>query len=466
MKELLTKRFDQKDVAILGFGREGKSTLSLIRSYFPDRKITVIDENPKIAGDPLLAGDPNIEILCGKGCFAEVIRFGLIIKSPGIPSNALPETLQTAAVTSQTDLFLQVFGKQVTGVTGTKGKSTTSSLICHIFRTAGRDTLLAGNIGIPPFDCIPQIRPETCIVMEFSSHQLEYISHSPHTAVLLNLFQEHLDHYHSYLDYQLAKLNIARYQTPDDHFIFNQDNETLRELIESVPALPGRQIPFSLAEDTLVPLRIADDHIQLASGNTNSVLYDTRPGQPLPGRHNLYNIMAAAAACSLNGVAAGDISRGIRSFKGLEHRIEPVGEFGGIHWYNDSIATIPEAAIEAVRTLKNVDTLILGGFDRGIDYHILYPFFPESGIRNLIFVGEAGKRMLQESRGSTPLSIRMVMANDYAEVVRIAAELTQPGKICLLSPAAASYDMFRNFEERGNEYKKNVRTLTASHPSE
>ena len=154
-------------------------------------------------------------------------NYDIAIKSPGIPSNSLPSILRQVVITSQTDIFLQCYGSQSIGITGTKGKSTTASLVYHILKNAGLNTLLVGNIGIPPFDCIAEIKPESIVVLELSSHQLEYISHAPHIAILLNIFQEHLDHYHSYLDYQLAKLNIGKYQKPSDYFIYNNDNEVV-----------------------------------------------------------------------------------------------------------------------------------------------------------------------------------------------------------------------------------------------
>ena len=173
--------------------------------------------------------------------------------------------------------------------------------------------------------------------------------------------------------------------------------------------------------------------------------------------------MAASATCYLSGVSTHQIGLGIKSFNGLEHRIELVGNYAGIIWYNDSIATIPEATIEAIKTLQTVDTVILGGFDRGIEYDILYPFLNNNGVSNIIFVGEAGMRMQKEFSESGVGKISIYTATDYKQVVTIAQEVTQKGKICLLSPAAASYDMFKNFEERGNVYKKNVRELSPSH---
>jgi len=462
MIEKLKSAFEQKSVALLGFGREGRSTYLLFRKAFPHKTLVIIDENDTIRNDELLKSDPDVQFITGTGCMQAIDRFDIAIKSPGIPSNSLPAQLKHVGITSQTDIFLRYFGHQVIGITGTKGKSTTSSLVYHILKNAGLNTLFVGNIGIPPFNCIDEITQDTNIVMELSSHQLEYVFHSPHIAVLLNLFQEHLDHYRSFEEYQFAKLNIAKYQGNDDYFIYNHDNVLLRNLILRVLKTEQKLLPLSLEPSAGTAIHISGSEIEMILDNIVSKLYDTTLGQPLQGHHNLYNIMTAAAACYLQGVSPEHISEGIRSFKGLEHRIEPVGEYDGIMWYNDSIATIPEATIEAVKTLQNVDTLILGGFDRGIDYHVLYPFLNSSTISNIIFVGEAGKRMKNEFMQYGVANQNLYTAGDYTEVVDIARKVTQKRKICLLSPAASSYDMFRNFEERGAFYKKNVRELSPS----
>lgn len=463
MTELIKALFGNKTLALLGFGREGRSTYKLLRKVFPQKTLTIIDENAEVANDELLKDDPNLQFISGKDCMQAIDGFDAAIKSPGIPSNTLPTELTKVHLTSQTDIFLQRYGHQSIGITGTKGKSTTSSLVYHILKHAGVNTLLVGNIGIPPFDCINDIKPETIIVLELSSHQLEYISHAPHIAVFLNLFQEHLDHYYTYLEYQSAKFNIGKYQLAGDYFIHNQDNVTLGQLLENSGDLASESLAFSLDPDARVSIQIKNQTIELLYGNDVIKLYDTSFGQPLKGHHNLYNIMAASAACYLSGVSTEKISLGIKSFNGLEHRIELVGNYAGIVWYNDSIATIPEATIEAIKTLKIVDTVILGGFDRGIEYDILYPFLNSCGVSNIIFVGEAGMRIRKEFNDCGVDNINFYSATDYRQVVTIAEEVTKKGKICLLSPAAASYDMFNNFEERGNVYKKNVRELSPSH---
>ncbi len=463
MNELIKTLFENKSLALLGFGREGRSTYTLLRKVFPHKTLTIIDENIEVKNEDILRNDPNLQFISGKDCMQSIDEFDAAIKSPGIPSNTLPQELIKVHLTSQTDIFLQCYGHQSIGITGTKGKSTTSSLVFHILKNAGVNTLLVGNIGIPPFDCVNDIRTDTIIVLELSSHQLEYISHAPHIAVFLNLFQEHLDHYYTYLEYQSAKFNIGKYQGASDYFLYNQDNDAICQLLKNSVELKTQSLAFSLEPGSKAELRIDNEWIELHYGRRIIKLYDTSQGQPLKGHHNHYNIMAASAACYLSGVSTHQIDLGIKSFNGLEHRIELVGKFGGIIWYNDSIATIPEATIEAVKTLQIVDTVILGGFDRGIEYDILYPFLNSCGVSNIIFVGEAGKRMKNEFSEFGVKNITIFSATDYKHIVTLASEITKKGKICLLSPAAASYDMFKNFEERGNVYKKNVRELLPSH---
>ncbi len=463
MKQMLIELFEHKSIALLGFGKEGSATYTLFRKVFPTKELTIIDKNEAVRADAILKDDQYLNFITGIDALKAIDNFDVAIKSPGIPSNILPSTFNRVVITSQTDIFLQCCGKQVIGITGTKGKSTTASLVYHILKKAGKNALLVGNIGTPPFDIIDAITPDSVIVMELSSHQLEYISHSPHIAVLLNIFQEHLDHYHSYSDYQKAKLNIGKYQESGDFFIYNSDNKTLMDLIRLTPGLAHTNLPFSLEQGSAADIYFEDTWIGLRSEAKTSRLYNTANGQPLKGHHNLYNIMASAAACYLAGVTPDGIDKGIKSFNGLEHRIELLGEYDGILWYNDSIATIPEATIEAVRTLQVVDTLILGGFDRGIEYGILYPFLNSSGIQNIIFVGEAGTRMMNEFKKYGVNTIKMFPAIDYKHVIEIARKVTMRNKICLLSPAAASYDMFKNFEERGNVFKKNVRSIDPSH---
>ncbi len=425
MQAKLAKLIENKKVLILGFGREGRATYETIRNFFPKMPLCIADQNEDLQNDENLKKDLALSFTLGEKYLDNLSDFDLIIKTPGI-SLKDTEFYNDARITSQTDLFLQCYADQVIGITGTKGKSTTSSLIYHILQKYTTDVVFVGNIGIPVFQALSRIGDKTLIVCELSSHQLQYIRKSPHVSVLLNVFQEHLDHYRSYEDYQQAKFNIAACQNQNDFIIYNSDNEILNSFISS-KTLGSTKIEINSAK---------------------AKMYDIPNRKQLLGEHNLLNMMAAAEACKIVGVPENMILEGLSDFKSLPHRLEYVGNYKGIDFYNDSISTIPEASIAALQAIPNVDTLILGGYDRGIDYSILVQYLEMHPVSNLILVGAAGKR-IEELIQKSNLKIRIFSTNDYHEVVRLAFEHTQTGKSCVLSPAAASYDMFKNFEERG-----------------
>jgi UDP-N-acetylmuramoylalanine--D-glutamate ligase len=444
-----------KRIVLVGCGREGISSYRFIRSMLPLQPLTIADQDLKLVDKyPEFISDVWLEFNLGSSYLSGLNDYDLIIKAPGVTFKDLLEQPSREKISSQTDLFLRMFSKQVTGITGTKGKSTTSSLIKHIVGKHTGNVILVGNIGLPPFEMLQQINEETIIICELSSHQLQYITVAPHISILLNLFEEHLDHYKSYLEYQLSKLNIGLNQRAGDHFIFNHDDIRIAGLLNSY-SLPGIKHPFSVLEPVLNGAwsDVLKMHVTLS---TDSLFYDLTSPRFLQGQHNVLNIMAAVLACLLNEIPSQLIIEGIGDFKGLEHRIEYVGDYHGIRYYNDSISTIPQATIAAVSTLKEVDTLILGGFDRGIDYTILIDFLASSGIRNLIFIGQAGERICRMLTDAGINSLRFYMAANFDEVALLARENTRPGSICLLSPAAASYDMFKNFEDRGKVFKEKV----------
>ncbi|MEI7898086.1 MAG: UDP-N-acetylmuramoyl-L-alanine--D-glutamate ligase, partial [bacterium] len=380
--------------------------------------------------------------------------FDVIFRSPGIPVWNL--SLPRERITSQTELFLEFYSKQVIGITGTKGKSTTSSLIHHIFKTAGKDVILAGNIGNPVFHFIDLITPQTTIVFELSSHQLEYLASGPHIAVLLNLFQEHLDAYASYEAYQAAKVNIAKYQQQDDFLVFNEDDPLVAGQLG--PYLDIRScFPFSMLQTPQPGGFIRNGFVSFSDGENVTDVWKIHQDRFLRGEHNLKNIMAAVNVAMICGIDRVMIEDGIATFKGLEHRLEYVGEFNRIHFYNDSIATIPEACIEAVKAVPDVDTLVAGGFDRGIDYAGLAEFLCRSTVRNIILIGDAGKRISEQMAAFDLHGKKIFMVNRFDDFYPVALRETRQGHACLLSPAAASYDEFRNFEERGKRFRELVR---------
>lgn len=411
-EEQLKALLQGKSILIAGYGREGKSAEALIKRLVPEAPYTIADGNEQIAAEA--AKD-----------------YGLIIKSPGVPMRVMGGV----ECSSLTDLFLQVYGDMTIGVTGTKGKSTTASLIHHLLP----GSILAGNIGIPLFDILDDLREDSIVVAELSCHQLENIHRAPHISVLLNLFQEHLDHYENYMGYKMAKMQIALKQRPGDHFFYCIDNEELNLLVKSYELRVKSELhPYSIKN-------IADEERDLLT-----VCH-------LEGEHNRSNTLVASRVVSLiTRKPLSDFHFPISTFHGLRHRMEKVGCYKGITWYDDSISTIPAAAIAAVKALGHVDTLILGGFDRGIDYMPLVEFLKERPIPNLVFVGAAGRRML--STFHFPLST-YIFEDDYKKIVPWCAEHTPQGGVVLLSPAAASYDAFKNFEHRGDFYAEQIKKL-------
>ncbi|MCL2415062.1 MAG: UDP-N-acetylmuramoyl-L-alanine--D-glutamate ligase [Bacteroidales bacterium] len=445
-------------ILILGFGREGKSTYKHLRKSNPTRLLTIADQNLDIADDEIFANDQNAAFKLGDDYMQNLDEFDVIIKSPGVSLKDFPELLNDERITSQTDLFLQEFGRQMIGITGTKGKSTTTALVYHILKKQSDNVILVGNIGIPPFDLYEKIDEDTKIVAELSSHQLQCAAASPHISVLLNIYQDHLDHYSSYEEYQQCKWNLTRFQNEDDYFIFDADHELLSELW-NYAELTRKVYTFSASKPQKQGCYLAGNWIYF----NGEKFYDCTEPRYLKGSHNLLNIMAAINVCKICNVDDETIRSGIADFKGLPHRLECVGTYREITFYNDSISTIPEAAIAALKSLENVQTLILGGFDRGIDYLPLVDFLMENPIKNIIFIGEAGKRIsnlwvskILENPQLQNDQINFFDAKNYEEVVDLAFKVTDKNHTCLLSPAASSYDMFKNFEHRGDYFKEKI----------
>lgn len=458
VENFIIENFQKKKVLILGFGREGKSTFNLIRRFLPQKKLFVADKNEKLQETSSFhPTDKNIHFILGEKYLDNLFDFDIIIKTPGISLNHEKLDVSNFKITSQSDLFLQMFSDQIIGVSGTKGKSTCSSLIAHIIKQFTNNVLLVGNIGLPSFEIIPKINKKTKIVFELSSHQLEFVKRSPHIAILLNFFQEHLDHYNNYDDYKNAKFNIAKFQNIYDYFIYNSDDKQIEDILKE-KHLKQNIIRYSNNNRPETNCYISDNNIVFSSSGETTNLIDLNYKRFLIGDHNISNILAAVCACKIAGIHDKAIRKGIASFKSLEHRLEYVGEYGNIRFYNDSIATIPEATIEAVKTLKDVDTLILGGYDRGVNYEGLVDFIKNTGILNLIFLGDKNNRLFTEMQKSIR-DKSFFTVNGFSEASEIIKKHTKPKSICLLSPAAASYNLFSNFEERGNEFKKMAKKL-------
>lgn len=459
MKDFLRKYLKNKRPVILGYGREGKSTFKLLREYFPELPLAVADKNECLLSENAELQNPGIELLAGEGYLKTLKDFDIVIKSPGISVfNSGLSNIQSR-ITSQTDLFLQAFAQQTIGVTGTKGKSTTASLIYHIVNGYSSNTILAGNIGIPLFDRVEQMDADTHIISEFSSHQLEFISKAPSTSILLNLYQEHLDHYASFYDYQLAKFQIALKQQPGNSFLYNPEDANIQTLLRKYK-IPGVKVPVHTANfrGNGAGLSIKGQFILRKDGLEYPLLPEN-PETRLMGKHNLRNIISAATAAIISGIPAEAIVEGVATFKPLKHRLEYIGANEGKHYYDDSISTIPEASLAAIETLGEVDALILGGYDRDIDYESFLLQVCKGKINHIVFTGPAGERMMKLLQIAECKQPTYEMGKSFDDAVLRAVAATPRNGVCLLSPAASSYDSFSNFEERGSRFS----TLVLQH---
>lgn len=421
-----------KKVLILGFGREGRSTLEFIREYLPEQELTVADANA------VQLDDPHARLVCGEHYMDAINSYDIVMKSPGISVRDV-KISPTTLVTCQTDLFLQYADcARTVGVTGTKGKTTTSSLIYAILQAAGVKSCLIGNIGVPVFDCLDDTDGMTAVI-EMSSHQLEFCRHSPDIAVLTNLYPEHLDHYNGYVGYVNAKLNIARHQTAENLFLINGDQDVSG--VADLTRFPARLERISLREqgDAFTQeLFACNDYLR--------------------GEHFHYDILFAMHAARDLGIADEAILKGVSSFRGAPHRLQFVGEYAGIKWYDDAIATIPRAVECGVEGLGDVDTLIIGGMDRGLDYTEFEDYLCRCGVRNIVCLPDTG-RAIGRNLITRHCGKMIYQAEDMEQAVQMAANVTEHGRTCLLSPAASSYNVYRDFEHKGDDFQRCVREL-------
>lgn len=430
-----------KSVCILGFGREGKSTYNILKKYCTPSEIAICDlYNVDREANNL---PDDVKLICGESYQECLDDFDMVFKSPGIVLKKQPKELK-CLITSETQVFFEVYREQIIGITGTKGKSTVTSLIYHILKENGKDCRLAGNIGIPVFDIAEGMTEDTLVVCELSCHQLEYMTVSPACAVFLNLFEEHLDHYGTMENYRKAKKNI---------YIHQQDGDCL--LIESTiaPRLSNAYVYSISAEDSKADIYISNGIID--NNNSGDTYIIPTEKIKLLGIHNHYNI-AVAHFITAPFVNFKEFETALSSFNPLAHRLEFVGNIKGIRWYDDSISTACATAIEAVKSVPDAKTILIGGMDRGIDYTTLVDYFKDCDI-NVICMEASGKRvydMIQKADYADLSRIHLV--EHLEDAVKLAAEITPKGMSCVLSPAAASYGIFKNFEERGDAFKECV----------
>ncbi|MDO8468410.1 MAG: UDP-N-acetylmuramoyl-L-alanine--D-glutamate ligase [Candidatus Peribacter sp.] len=427
-----------KNVCILGFGREGQAMLKALEEHAPGCEVTVADQNAAIT----LPHGSRHWLQVGTGWLKNLERFDILIKSPGIPPSE-ELAAYSLKLSSPTQIFFDSIantGATVIGVTGSKGKSTTASLLFHILQTSQQankpTSYLVGNIGEPAIAHIADAAPGTIFVMEMSSYQLMDLNLSPHIAVVTAFFPEHLDYHGSVEAYKEAKKHIARFQRPGDKVFFAADSEGAREIAsEGI----GKKIPFSAAD---APVAIEETK--------------------LIGMHNASNIAAAFLVSRELGVSKDRAIAAIRSFAPLPHRLQSLGVRHGIEWVDDSISTTPESAIAALNALGDrVATIILGGQDRGYDFTTLAERLKHSSVQTVILLPESGKR-IRESLEKVNFHARVLDANNMEETITFAKQpqssqlKAHSFPIVLLSPASPSYGHFKNFEDRGDQFAQAV----------
>ncbi len=397
------KLLGMESVLIAGFGKEGEVTKKYLKKYYPKIKMGIADAKE------------------GRDYLKKQSDFDIAIKTPGIKKELI-----TIPYTTATNIFFsKVLGKNIIiGVTGSKGKSTTSSLIYHILKTAGKNVELLGNIGKPMLESLLKtVKKDTIFVLELSSYQLDDIKFSPDIAVVTNLFNEHMDYHGNVKNYWQAKKNIINFQNIENSFIYNpKDKEQLKWLKD----YKGKAIPFS----------------------TKTLKSN------LIGQHNENNIKAAVAVAETLGIPEEKIQKAINSFNALPHRLETVGTFKGITFINDANAAIPEATIMAIQSIPNIGTIFLGGQDRGYHFTQLEKTIKKYKIKNVVLFPESGSRILKSKNG-----FNILKTSSMKEAVAFAYKNTKKGSVCLLSCASPSYSLWKNFEEKGDEFKKFVKEL-------
>ncbi|MCF8020067.1 MAG: UDP-N-acetylmuramoyl-L-alanine--D-glutamate ligase [Vallitaleaceae bacterium] len=443
-------QFDNKKIVILGFGLEGMSTYRFIRSVSDKCLIQVMDQNIENPDDLILDIDISAYFYPKKRYLDFDKDVDMVFKSPGIPLMHLKDFIEPNKITSQSNEFIKVYKDHMVGITGTKGKSTVSTLIYELLKAEGLDVELIGNIGKPPFDYIPKKNASTFFVYELSSHQLETVSVSPKYGIVLNIFQEHLDHYATYNHYAEAKMNIGRYQSEEDTLIYSALD---KEIPKRLSGYKGKLIPITRDDSLKTALIVTSSGIDLV-GDFDTLHLDQSLKRHIMGDHNLVNIGVAVFITLLLGYNQSEKrEKVIEMFPGLPHRLAFVANVNGVDFYNDSISTIPQATIAAINALRKVDSVIIGGMDRGVDYGCLVDYINDHKLLKVILLPTTGHQLYNRLEHQE----RLFLARDMEEAVAIGKRITVRDSICLLSPAAASYGVYKNFESRGRHFESFVK---------
>jgi len=446
-----------RKVLVFGAGKSGISATRLLQKQ--GAKVVLYDSNSKVTIDSIkekIAIDQNFELLIGELPDKLIDTIDLLVLSPGIPTDIIEVKKIIARkipVWGEVELAYHFSQGKIIGITGTNGKTTTTSLVGDIMKAHFAEVFVVGNIGNPYTDYALETTEDSVIVAELSSFQLETIvDFKPDISAILNITQDHLNRHHTMENYIQAKLNITKKQTQDELCILNYDDKILQDVAKD---LSTKVMFFSISTALRDGIYLdGEDIIYSSQGETYEIcnINELR----ILGKHNYENVMAAVGIAIAMGVPLDCISKAVKEFRAVEHRIEYVETINGVTYYNDSKGTNPDASIKAVEAMKSPTILIGGGYDKQIEFDEWIESF-QNKIKCLILLGDTREKIAQTAKRHGFTNI--IMVDSLKEAVRVSALKAEAGDAVLLSPACASFDMFESYEERGRLFKEYVREM-------
>lgn len=453
--EIARERFSGKKVTVVGLAREGVSLVRFLSGI--GAEVTANDRSPASALEKTVESlrELPVRFVLGGHPLETFLEPDALFVSPGVPQE-LPTLVEArrrgVPISSETQLFFELCQGRILGITGSSGKTTTTALTGEMLRKGGLPVYVGGNIGVPLLERVDEIGPDEWVVLEMSSFQLEKLPYSPHVAAILNITPNHLDRHHDMESYAAAKANIINHQGPDDWTILNADDPNTVSL-----SSPGKAVWFSLDKEVEGGYLEKDRVVLNRSGKPETVC--EIGAVRLRGRHNLYNIVAAVALASAVGVSRDAMKDAISGFTGVPHRLEPVGEVAGVLFFNDSIATAPERAMASLRSFEEPVVLIAGGRDKHLPMEEWGEMIRRR-VKMVVLMGEAAWKIEQailDAPGEQLPPIERV--NSMDDAVAIAHASSTGGDVVVLAPGCTSFDMFHDFEERGERFREAVQNL-------
>ena len=451
----------QKNVLIVGTGKSGINAGKLLLEK--GASIVFYDDNVALDVEKLLSqfnGRTDIKIVLGEVSDKVLADIDLMVISPGVPIDSTVANVvreNDIPIWSEIELAYQAGAGHIAAITGTNGKTTTTSLVGEIFNRYTRNSFTVGNIGIPYTEVALQMNNESYIVAEVSSFQLETIvEFKPHVSAVLNVTPDHLNRHYTMENYASVKLDVCRNQTAEDYLVLNYDDEITRAMAED-ERVKAKVVYFSRLHNLDEGICLKEDAIVLREQGQETKVIDLKD-LILLGAHNIENYMAGIAVAYYMGISLEDIVATIRDFKGVAHRIEFVKEVNGVTYYNDSKGTNPDAAIKGIQAMNRKTVLIGGGYDKGVSFDEWIQAF-DNKVKKLVLIGQTAQMIADTAKKYGFMDV--VFADDLKQAVEIAAREAESGDAVLLSPACASWGMFDNYEQRGDMFKEYVNQLGA-----